>query len=226
MYKNIDGWLTTSHDICLKSAKKQGGGKIEEYQNWELNCAMSYCASLRVAVDVGAHVGITAYQMSRSFEHVHAFEINPPIYDCLQKNLANKKVLNVTTYPVGLGREEETVQVNTTNKSFGTHVRPNSRGTGECTVKPLDSYNLRDVDFIKIDAEGYEPFVAMGGIDTIERCKPIILYERKDHPARYGYTKESIREVLMPLGYRLIRKVGQGEKNAILGYRPGMAPDV
>ena len=84
----------------------------------------------------------------------------------------------------------------------------------------------RFVDFIKIDAEGYEPLVAEGALDTIERCKPIILYERKDHPARYGYTIDSIRDVLMPLGYRMIRKLGRGEKNAVLGYRPGMSPDV
>ena len=226
MYKTIDGWMTTEFDICLKSAKKQGGGKIEEYQNWVLNCAMSYCSDLRVAVDVGAHVGITAYQLARSFEHVHAFEINPMIYKCLQKNLKNKNIENVTTYPVGLGQNEETVEINTTNKSFGTHVRPNSSGTGNCIVKPLDFFNIKNVDFIKIDAEGYEPFVAMGGLKTIEKCKPIILYERKDHPMRYGYNSESIRNILMDLGYRMIRKIGRGEKNAVLGYRPGMAPDV
>lgn len=225
-YVEIDGWKTVPHDICLKSAKKQGNGKIEDYQDWELQCSMSYCSKLRVAIDVGAHVGITAYNLSRSFEHVHAFEINPSIYDCLQKNLAWKKVDNVTTYPVGVGREEELVDIVTTNKSFGTHVKPNSRNQGQCRVMPLDHYNFQNVDFIKIDAEGYEPFVAMGGLKTIERCKPIILYESKDHPERYGYSATSIREILAPLGYRMIQRVGRGEKNAIIGYRPGTAPDV
>jgi len=224
-YNIIDGWKTVPHDICLKSAKKQGNGKIEDYQDWELQTAMSYCAKLRTAVDVGAHVGITAYAMSKSFEQVHAFEINPAMYDCLQQNLAWKKVDNVTTYPVGLGREEELVEIVTTNKSFGTHVKPLSRGKGDIQVMPLDFYNLRDVDFIKIDAEGYEPFVAMGGLETIKRCTPIILYESKDHPERYGYKAYSIREILAPLGYRMIRRVGRGEKNAIIGYRPGLAPD-
>ena len=43
---------------------------------------------------------------------------------------------------------------------------------------------------------------------------------------RYGYNIDSIRDVLMPLGYRMIRKLGRGEKNAVLGFRPGMSPDV
>ena len=36
MYQELDGWQTIKGDICLKSAKKQGMGQIEEYQNLEL----------------------------------------------------------------------------------------------------------------------------------------------------------------------------------------------
>jgi hypothetical protein len=136
-----------------------------------------------------------------------------------------KKVDNCTTHPVGLGDEEKEVSIKTTNKSFGTHVDPDKK-TGKFRIKTLDSFNLQNVDFIKIDAEGYEPLVAKGALDTIKRCTPIILYERKDHPERYGYERDSIRNILMPLGYRLIRKLGKGEKNAVLGYRPRSSPDV
>lgn len=222
----IDGWKSYKGDICLKSAKKQGAGKIHDYQNWEISTAMSACAKWRVAIDVGAHVGITAYQMSKSFEHVHAFEINPKVYPYLVQNLATHKVTNVNTYPVGLGDKEDTVDLITSNKSFSTHVEPQSQGKGSVQVMPLDFYNFRDVDFIKIDAEGYEPFVAMGGIETIKRCKPVIMYESKDHAVRYGHHKNTIRELLAPLGYRLIRKLGRNEKNSILGYRPGLPYDV
>ena len=225
MYNEIDGWRSIQNDICLKSAKKQGNGDINNYQNIELMTAMSYCAKWRTAIDVGAHVGITAYQMSRSFEHVHAFEINPKIYECMNYNLKQRNVENVTTYPYGLGAREESVSIKTTNKSFSTHVNPSQR-EGNIPVKPLDFFNLENVDFIKIDAEGYEPFVAQGGIKTIERCQPIILYECKDHPQRYGFHADSIRQILAPIGYRMIRKIGRGEKNAIIGYRPGIAIDV
>ena len=182
MYNEIDGWRTTQNDICLKSAKKQGNGDINNYQNIELVTAMSYCAKWRVAIDVGAHVGITAFQMSRSFEHVHAFEINPKIYECMNYNLEQRAVGNVTTYPVGLGAREESVTIKTTNKSFSTHIDPSQR-EGDVPVMPLDFYNLENIDFIKIDAEGYEPFVAQGGYNTIERCRPIILYEKRSSTA-------------------------------------------
>lgn len=224
MYTEIDGWRSLKNDICLKSAKKQGNGDINNYQNIELMTAMSYCAKWRTAVDVGAHVGITAFQMAKSFEHVHAYEINPKIYECMNYNLESRAVGNVTTYPVGLGQRKHNVSIKTTNKSFSTHVAPDVEG-GDIQVMPLDFYNLQDVDFIKIDAEGYEPLVALGAIETIKRCQPTILYERKEHPVRYGYNRDSIRDVLMPYGYRMVRKIGRGEKNAVLAYRPGMSPD-
>ena len=83
-----------------------------------------------------------------------------------------------------------------------------SKKDGKFKIKTLDSFNLQYVDFIKIDAEGYEPLVAKGAMNTIERCKPIILYERKEHPKRYGYQRDSIRDVLMDIGYRMDRKLG------------------
>ena len=224
-YITLDGWQTIKNDICLKSAKKQGMGKIEEYQNIELQTAISHCAKLRIAVDIGAHVGITAFRLSQSFEHVHAFEINTNLLPCLHHNLNMKGVHNCTTHPVGIGDVEKDVDIKTTNKSFGTHVDPDKK-TGKYKIKTLDSFEIQNVDFIKIDAEGYEPLVIKGALKTIEKFKPIILYERKDHPERYGYKRDSIRDILMPLGYRMIRKLGKGEKNAVLGHRPGISPDV
>ena len=35
MYNEIDGWRSIKNDICLKSAKKQGNGDINNYQNIE-----------------------------------------------------------------------------------------------------------------------------------------------------------------------------------------------
>ena len=153
MYQELDGWQTIKGDICLKSAKKQGMGQIEEYQNLELQTAISHCAQLRVAVDIGAHVGITAFRLSQSFEFVHAFEVNTNLFPCLQKNLDWKKCHNVTTHPVGIGEKEKEVDIKATNKSFSTHIDPDAK-KGKYKIKTLDSFNLQFVDFIKIDAEG------------------------------------------------------------------------
>ena len=89
-----------------------------------------------------------------------------------------KKIYNVTTHPVGLGDTEKDVDIKTTNKSFGTHINPD-KDKGKYKIKTLDSFGLNFVDFIKIDAEGYEPLVAKGAMKTIELHKPQFYMKEK-----------------------------------------------
>ena len=51
----------------------------------------------------------------------------------------------------------------------------------------LDQYNYNDVDFIKIDVEGWEPKVLRGAKKTIDRCNPVICVEinKGDHESQW-----------------------------------------
>ena len=69
----------------------------------------------------------------------------------------------------------------------------------------IDSLNIKDVDFIKIDVEHYEWFALQGAKETIETYHPIIMMEvKKDNPYRdqimkfmkdQGYEHEPIGEM-------------------------------
>ena len=66
----------------------------------------------------------------------------------------------------------------------------------EVQTRTLDSFNYKP-DFIKIDAEGSEPFILKGGMKTILEYKPTIMIEEmKD----YDYSN-----ILLPLGYEKIK---------------------
>ena len=133
-------------------------------------------------------------------------------------NLQSKGVTNITVHNFGLGAETKWVDLHKSNKSFSTHIIEGS--TGKFKVQPLDDIGLDDVDFIKMDAEGYEPLIIKGAIQTILRNRPVILYECKDHPKRYGdYHNDSVLEMLEPHGYKLVKKVGRGLKNAIIEFK-------
>jgi len=212
---NIDGWISLEGDIALKSAHKQGNGNVNNYQKDQLDESLRYVKNFRTAIDIGAHIGIMSYNMSPKFKTIHAFEIQPNVYSCLTENLKTKNINNVTTYNVGLGETSKLVDLNfTERKTFSTHITPNSKD-GTHQIRSLDSYNFEDIDFIKIDAEGYEPLIALGALETIKKTKPTILFERKQHPERYGYKRDSIVEILQPYGYRIIKEFGR--KNALLG---------
>jgi hypothetical protein len=60
-------------------------------------------------------------------------------------------------------------------------------GTGDVQVVRLDKLNFNEVNYIKVDCEGYEFRVLQGAEETIKRCKPIVVIEQKPHDA---YSKQ------------------------------------
>tara|TARA_B100000780_G_scaffold131907_1_gene92519 strand:+ start:219 stop:875 length:657 start_codon:yes stop_codon:yes gene_type:complete len=214
VYREYHGWITLDYDISVKSAKRQSAGNIDDYQLDELNGALSFCKNFRTAIDIGAHIGMISNQLSKRFETVESFEIDTDVFECLKQNMQSK-CTNVNIYNFGIGDNERSVDLRKTAKTFSTHVVHDS--VGNYKIKSLDQLNFENIDFIKIDAEGFEPLIANGALATIEKHKPIILYERKQHPQRYGYERDSFLEILKPLGYTMLRKLGRGEKNAVIG---------
>ena len=70
----------------------------------------------------------------------------------------------------------------------------------------MDSFDLQDVDFIKIDTEGYELFVVRGAEQTIKRCRPTMIVEQKGHGMQYfGFRKEEAVELLETWGMKRVK---------------------
>ena len=51
------------------------------------------------------------------------------------------------------------------------------KATKKTPVITIDSLNLQRLDFLKIDVQGLEIEVVKGAMETIKRCKPIIVVE-------------------------------------------------
>lgn len=215
--KNIQNWTVIDGDTTLRRAcKKNNLSDVCDYQKDHLKTSLKYCKHMRNAVDIGAHYGIMTYNLSQFFKHVYSFEINHQVFDCLKENVAKFKTNNITLYPFGLGSAEKNVYLNFNPEStFSTHVC-NDVTAITSEIKKLDSFNLHNIDFIKIDAEGYEPFILQGGLQTIIENKPVILYECKNYPdTRYGISKDFFYETLSRYGYKILDNVGS--KNKLIG---------
>ena len=82
---------------------------------------------------------------------------------------------------------------------------------------PLDSMNWDDIDFIKLDAEGFELFVLQGAIETLKRNRPLILIEQDDRwGTRYGQSAAQGLALLKDIGARVIAEMP--EHNFLLGW--------
>lgn len=174
-----------------------------------------------VVLEGGCHIGSHSVKLSKLGKSVICFEPLIPSYDLLLKNLELNNCNNVTVYDKGLSdtpSQSEFGWINVHNVG-GSGLIDNPMGIpiGFSTPESLsdsgynfkvdlvtiDSLHLDQLDFIKLDIEGYEPNAILGGIETISKYKPIIVVECwANHQGGLDleYTKAQFNP-LMELGY-------------------------
>ena len=172
------------------------------YQFDKLQAAFPLIQNFRTAVDVGAHCGIWARVLGRMFGEVIAFEPTPENADCLEANAPSAIV-----HRVALGKENATAFIDhSTGNSGNAHVAQSGTAVD---VKRLDEYELKHVDFVKMDCEGYEQFVVEGGTETFKRNKPVVIVEQHAlWSKRYGLEPTGAVKALEALGYRIKQQIG------------------
>lgn len=177
------------------------------YQLSKYNAALAHVRHRGVAVDVGAHVGLWSRVMALDFERVIGFEPVPAHIECWRANLAGAE--NATLHEIALGDRRGTASLHTrTPGSCGdTSIARDSEPANAAHDVPmamLDDFGL-EVDFLKIDNEGYEYFVVLGGEETIRRCKPVVIVEQKPGMAqRFGLEETQAVSLLESWGARQV----------------------
>lgn len=173
------------------------------YQYHKLAKALSYCTRFHTAVDVGGHCGFWSMHLEKRFQFLHAFEPVALHRECFTRNVNMRD--GVVLYPVALGEAEGSVSISTTHTSSGDSK---VAGAGDIPLKRLDDYDLHDVDFIKLDCEGYELFALRGGEETLKRCRPVVCVEQKPGMAqKFGLKHKQAVAYLESLGATLRHEV-------------------
>lgn len=169
---------------------------FKQYSNKNLNC-----------LDIGANIGTHTVILSELFKNVYAFEPQKEVFEILKLNIKVNECKNVTPYNFGLGEKQKSADLgfidkNKSNNFGGVGIVETDKlkeGTqkGETIeIKTLDSLNLKDICFIKIDIEGYEYNALLGGEETIKKYRPTIIFEQHDSKSQlFGWLSE--------LGYKI-----------------------
>ncbi|NQU61379.1 MAG: FkbM family methyltransferase [Rhodospirillales bacterium] len=153
------------------------------------------------AIDIGANVGLHTAALARAAHqgHVYAFEPVAEMAEQASLNCALNGLDNVTLFHCALGEETGEAEINVNVAGPGmegtssilktVHVekRPTDYQARTIPVRRLDDVMAEAnpksrVSFIKIDTEGFEPFVIRGGMATIRRHRPVMIIEA--HSAR------------------------------------------
>ena len=183
------GWWfpdAESHFPTMIKKNVDRGGPAEYQQPVRLK-SLNYVKQPRTALDIGANVGLWSRDLIKNFSKVVAFEPVGIFRDCLEKNVVGD---NFYISPMALGNEDTTANMIITEGNTGhTHIDPASVGQGNTVVVRLDNLNIQDVDYVKIDCEGYEYRVLQGAEQTIKQWRPVVVVEQKPHDAysaQYG----------------------------------------
>lgn len=177
--KLSDGWVVPEYEAYLQGIiNAEKWLTIARYQRDRLDLAYTICKKFDIAIDVGANIGIFTSNLAKKFKHVIAFEPAQENQSCLVRNLKMMRQENYTLYKVAIGEQEKSVKMQRHFESCVSHFL--SEEAGEIKVKTLDSFQLETCDLLKIDVEGYEYFVIQGALETIKRCRPVIILEEKN----------------------------------------------
>ena len=139
--------------------------------------ALKHCRRFRSAVDGGAHIGTWSAWLAQRFERVVAYEPAEDTWACCSRNL--KLYRNAVAVQCALGEAYGVAQMSDDAKRPGnTGARFLAQGGG-IEVRPLDREEIHDLDFLKLDLEGYEYFALRGAEKTLRRCRPVVVIEEK-----------------------------------------------
>ena len=181
MYKVNDFWWSPEPPGGFFSQRLEPKIDIwyqQRYRYW----VYANIPSKRTMIDVGANVGIFARPSADHFERVICFEPVPQNFAALELNMA--QCANATLHPLGLSDREQRVQfqvqINKCGCSYQVDEITSDAGfyNVECELRTMDSFAIKDVDWIKIDVEGAELAVLEGARKTIQHNRPWLLLER------------------------------------------------
>jgi len=207
--KQIHGWWFPQHETHLPVWMDHPKNRLylngrRAYQGKKQIAALKYCTQHRVALDVGGHIGLWSFNLAHEFGAVYAFEPVAEHRECFTKNLAGVGQ-HVHLKAFALGVEAGSVSIATEPGSSGNST---VSGPGEIPMYTLDSLGIPDIDFIKVDCEGYEENVLRGGAETIKTYRPVVIVEQKrDMASKMGLRPLGAVLFLKSLGYRVAEEI-------------------
>lgn len=159
-----------------------------------------------VYVDVGANIGHLAIEaaliVGRSGS-VTAFEAHPRTAEFLRQNIQLNQLFNIRIAQLAVGATFG--WVNFTDSCSDDQNMVADSGDIAVPLVTLDGLlGSQSVTLLKIDVEGFEKFVLLGGGSLIEKVKFIYFEAWDEHFAKYDYTFSDIFDLLAQRQFEIV----------------------
>ena len=187
----FNGIALLKDDQCICRFIRESG-RLDHDQNM-LPLLKEFIKNGDVVLDIGAFIGDHTIYYSKLVGDngsVIAFEPNRDSFFCLEHNL--KAYKNVELINSAIGKEYGFVRTVDVLGNIGMNfLIPDN--LGGIVIYSLNQMEIDRIDFIKIDVEGFELDVLIGGKETINKFKPTMLIEINDATlSRQGISRNDI----------------------------------
>lgn len=202
--KQAGTFVVPDVDTYFAPFLEEGGFQLDR-----LKLALSFVEEFDTAVDGGAHVGSWTREMAKVFSTVIAIEPAEDTYKCLLKNiegLDNIVELNAALGSTS-GRGKVVDDISRQGNTGSRFMQIDSGGSVDLVT--LDSLELGNLDFLKLDVEGFEYYALKGGEQTITHFEPVVLVEEKGFGRRYDLQPFAASHLLESWGARCVANVGK-----------------
>ncbi len=189
---------------------------LRKYEQYETEVMMKNIDEGDVVVDVGANIGYYSVLVAEKVGpkgRVFAIEPEEKNFEILKKNIETNKFRNVKLIKAGAGVRNEERILEVSQNNYGDHrvgsqisdVRCQEKERQRVKIIRLDDVIEDKVDLLKIDTQGFEPYVIEGSKRIIEEDRPEIFLEYTPEVYENKKNREIIEELFGK--YKYIRIV-------------------
>ena len=178
--------------------------------------------NIRTVLDIGGNVGRFSKTMEYLFPdaQIAAFEPLPSCYDKMSKLMGDYS--NYKGYNMGLGDVDSTLEMDLSSHDPSSSLLPmadlhrdafpnaGSSQKVKVAVKRLDDLNLNIVGplMIKVDVQGFEDKVILGGLETFTKAKLLMLELSFQELYEGQPFFDDIYNLIKPLGFKFYGNMG------------------
>lgn len=210
-----DQWLRAPENDAITKVVQEGRVWDQEVWKW----VEERLRPNQVFIDIGAFFGQMSILAVRRSLWVNAFECNPELFGMLLANTVRSGCINAYGAPLWSTAGVQLYMQEETHHASAGALRVMQEPTG--TVLPpsvtLDSIPLMlgaEISVMKIDVQGADLHVMMGGEKLIRRYRPPIIFEyEEDLSLALGHTWGDYERFIDSIGYTITGELRGSGKN-------------
>jgi len=189
------------------------------FEKEETEFISTYVKKGDIVIDIGANIGLytlLAAKKTGKTGKVISFEPTPEIFFRLEENIKGNNFTNIDSRNIGLSHKKDNLIFFVSNNGYDAwnSLAPSKDSKLQNRIKidvsTLD-IELKEVDkskitFVKLDVEGWEKFVILGGTEFFTNYSPLVMVEfTEKNTLNAGYHVHELYDIMIDLGYKWYR---------------------